>query len=345
MKRKFKIIRQFTIGWTIALAFLVLIRTVGTMELGSFNPDVYTSLMIAMSMGAMFGAISGYFQFLAEEKIYKKASLRQLLIFKAVYLVVFLLAVINVGYLITNLVLHEDIPYLTFVFDKGSGVIYFYIVCVDLFMLVLRQVNLMLGEGNLTKLLTGQFYNPREEERIFMFLDLQSSTQLAEALGHIKYSQLIQECFNDLGIVADYDAEIYQYVGDEAILTWPAKKGLKKLNCIKAYFAFKMVLESKQEVYKKKYTTSPFFKAGLNMGTVTSTEVGKYKREIAYHGDTLNTAARIQAKCNEYGAELLISESLISHLQGEPYATEHIGNLQLRGKQAEIGIYKVNEVN
>lgn len=344
MKRKFKIIKQYTFGWAIALTFLVVIRTVGTTELGSFNPDIYTSLVIAMTMGAMFGAISGYFQFLAEEKIYKRASLRQLLIFKAVYLLVFLLAVINVGYLITYL-LHQDISYLTFVFDKGSGVIYFYIVCVDLFMLVLRQVNLMLGEGNLTKLLTGQFYNPREEERIFMFLDLQSSTQLAEALGHIKYSQLIQECFNDLGIVAEYDAEIYQYVGDEAILTWPAKKGLKKLNCIKAYYAFKKVLESKQDIYKKKYSTTPFFKAGLNMGTVTSTEVGKYKREIAYHGDTLNTAARIQAKCNEYRAELLIGESLIDHLEGSSYLTKQIGNLQLRGKQTEVGIYTVSEVN
>jgi len=37
----------------------------------------------------------------------------------------------------------------------------------------------------------------------------------------------------------------------------------------------------------------------MNAGVVTVAEVGKYKKEIAYHKDTINTAARIQVKCNE----------------------------------------------
>jgi len=58
----------------------------------------------------------------------------------------------------------------------------------------------------------GRFYITREESQFFMFLDLQSSTKHAENLGHIRYSKIIQDCFNDLGIVVGNETEIYQYV-------------------------------------------------------------------------------------------------------------------------------------
>lgn len=126
----------------------------------------------------------------------------------------------------------------------------------------------MLGEGNLARILTGQFYEPHEEERIFMFIDLQSSTELAEQLGHIKYSRLIQDCFNDLSVTSKYYAQIYQYVGDEAVLTWEIDRGIQNDNCLNAFFAFKKQLESRKEHYLKEYNHLPFFKAGLNCGIV-----------------------------------------------------------------------------
>lgn len=62
---------------------------------------------------------------------------------------------------------------------------------------------------------------PREEDRIFLFLDLNSSTVLAEELGHIRYSELSKCCLADLALsVKKYKATVYQYVGDEAVLSW-----------------------------------------------------------------------------------------------------------------------------
>jgi len=77
----------------------------------------------------------------------------------------------------------------------------------------------LLYSNNFWKFFRGRFNTPWEEERIFMFLDLQSSTEHAENLGHVEYSKMIQDCFNDLGIVVENEADIYQYIGDEAILT------------------------------------------------------------------------------------------------------------------------------
>ncbi len=236
----------------------------------------------------------------------------------------------------------EDLSLIEFAFEPGSLAIYFYIVIVDIFLFGLRQVSLHFGSNNLYKLLFGQFYNPREEERILMFLDLQSSTHHAERLGHITYSKMIQDCFNDLGVVIENEAEIYQYVGDEVILTWKLKDGLRNQNCLNAYYNFKGQIDKREQYYLDQYQFKPHFKAGINDGLVTVTEVGKFKKEIAYHGDAINTAARIQGKCNEFKQGLLISEGLKEKLDPSGYDFENLDSLILRGKEQQVLIYAVH---
>ena len=278
-----------------------------------------------------------------EEKIYRRISIGRFLALRLLYAFLFIIILILLAYGIYQLYFGTDLDIISFAFDDGSFAIYFYVLSVDLVLNTIRQLNLMLGQGNLGKLLTGKFYQPREEQRIFMFLDLQSSTQLAEKLGHINYSQLIQDCFNDLGVVVEDGAEIYQYVGDEAVLTWKLKEGLSNESFIKAFFRFKERIRSRESYYQEKYGVVPFFKAGIHSGVVTVTEIGKYKKEIAYHGDPINTAARIQGKCNELGEELLISDVLKKHVKGEHLALNTVGSILLRGKKSEIDIYAVKK--
>ena len=344
-KHKWRIIINYSIGWTIAFYFLCVVRGMGTIEKGSVQFGFWSSILFASVIGPVFGSISGYAQVLMEERVYKRISIRKLLILRALYATLFLTVLILVSYAVVTRYMGVRIGLLAFIFEPGSFAIYFYILSIDFFMGVLRQVNLMLGENNLGKLLQGKFYTPREEERIFMFLDLQSSTKLAEELGHIKYSMLIQDCFNDVGVVAENEAAIYQYVGDEVILTWKLQEGLQNQNCLRAFFNFKRQLEKKQEYYLRKYQCQPFFKAGINAGVVTVTEVGKYKKEIAYHGDTINTAARIQAKCNDFNRELLISEYLKDTLSHPDFDFDKLGKIPLRGKEEEVFIYTVSEAN
>ncbi|MEZ4685963.1 MAG: adenylate/guanylate cyclase domain-containing protein [Bacteroidia bacterium] len=250
-----------------------------------------------------------------------------------------LITLITVAYFLFG----EDISYLDFALEPEGLGIYSYILVVDIFMFVFRQVSLFLGSGNLWKLFRGKFYEPREEKRMFMFLDLRSSTTHAERLGHIMYSKLIQDCFNDLGVVVENEAEIYQYVGDEVILTWKLEEGLRNQNCLRAFFNFKRQLLARKEYYSRQYDCLPHFKAGINAGIVTVTEVGKYKKEIAYHGDTINIAARIQGKCNELGKDLLISENLKNMLSTTDFSFEALGSIALKGKEQQVPLYAVGE--
>jgi len=341
-KRKLSIIRDYVLGWTISFFFLSIVRGVGTEELGSLQFGLQSSFIISLTLGPFMGLVSGSTQVWMEERVYKRISIIRFLLLRLLYAVLFVILLTLVAYGVYQLYFGTELSLIAFAFDKGSLAIYFYVISVDIMLSALRQINVLLGRGNLAKFFSGKFYHPREEERIFMFLDLQSSTQLAEQLGHIRYSSLIRDCFNDLSVVEEDGAEIYQYVGDEAVLTWPIKAGAYVAS-IRAFFRFRARLMSKAEKYQANYGVTPFFKAGVHGGTVTVTEIGKYKKEIAYHGDPINTAARIQGQCNALGEEFLVSADVVKHISNEHYSTKGVGSVLLRGKEEEMEIYSVRK--
>ena len=176
-----------------------------------------------------------------------------------------------------------------------------------------------------------------------MFMDLKSSTTTAEKLGHIKYSSFIRDCFSDINeVLYHYRAQIYQYVGDEIVLTWPEYEGIKKHFCIEFYFACRRQFHDRSSYYMNNYGLLPEFKAGVHSGPVTTVEIGEVKRDIAYHGDTLNTAARIQHACNEYGKNFIASKALIDKVGTHPrMKTDSLGPILLKGKTSRIELLSV----
>ena len=340
-KRRIQVLKDYIIGWTIAFVFLSIVRGEGTVEEGSVQFVLWRAIAFSFVFGPFFGTISGLGQIYSEERIYRRVSILKMILARKAFAFSYMTALIVIAYLVVTTFFGVKVGFLRFVFEPGSFAIYLYILSVELFMLLLSQVKLMFGPGVLWKLVSAQFYYPKEEERIFMFLDLRSSTTIAEKLGHIRYSRLIQDCFNDLGIVEQHQAAIYQYVGDEVILTWELKEGIKSGNCIKAFFAFQNQLKVRKAYYQKEYQVQPVFKAGLHFGRVTVSEVGKYKREIAYHGDAINTAARIQGKCNEFKKDFLISRKLLDRLEPKGIETEEIGFVELKGKEEKVEVLSI----
>jgi len=201
-----------------------------------------------------------------------------------------------------------------------------------------------IGRWNIRSWIFGFMNKPRENERIFMFLDMKSSTSIAEKLGHKKFSLLVQDVFNDLSVVDNYHGEIYQYLGDGAIISWSLKKGLRKSNFLRAYFAFTRVIYKRRRYYNRKYGTIPKFKAGIHAGKVMVLQVGQIRRDISYNGDTLNTAARIESMCNEYRQEVLISGDLFERIKDKKKFTfKNVGNIKLKGKRKAIDIFQVRK--
>ncbi len=207
--------------------------------------------------------------------------------------------------------------------------------------LIYSAISENLGHQVLFNFFTGKYHSPKNENRIFMFLDMKDSTTLAEKLGHEVYFSLLQDYYELMSdpIISTL-GEVYQYIGDEVVITWQSERGIQNQNCVKCYFLIKEKLDSKADYFKEKYNIVPGFKAGLHMGEVTTGEIGALKREIIYTGDVLNTTARIQSLCNQYDSELLISSPLIKALgMTDDKSFQQIGAINLKGKSQKTELY------
>lgn len=202
------------------------------------------------------------------------------------------------------------------------------------------QVADKFGAGVLWKFLTGAYYAPREEERVFMFLDLDSSTAIAERLGHRSFFEFLREVYQDVTQpISDCRGEIYQYVGDEVVVSWTPERGFEDRNCLRCFFRIEETMDAKRRQYSERFGVAPSFKAGLHIGRATVGEIGVMKKDIVYSGDVLNTTARIQGECRQHRAKLLVSGDLLARMAvGDAYHALPIGEIPLRGKARPLSL-------
>lgn len=353
LKQFFKLLMYSTLFWSFVFCLFILIRYYGRHQERvdaiplSRAVSVTEYLWFGVILGVMVAIVYTIIEFLFDKFLSRILHLGVIVIIKSVvYLLFLIFSLTFIAFLA------ED--YIKVDFPNESGwwrsnrifwmVTAYFIICSLIFSFI-RMANDKFGNGVILKMLIGHYRKPREVERIFMFLDLKSSTTHAENLGNIKYSNLIQDCFFYLNrIVKKHNAEIYQYVGDEAVLSWKLKKGVNKANCIDLFFDFEKNLKRHTKYYKNRYGFVPEFKAGIHAGTIVIAEVGTVKKELAYHGDVINTTARIQSQCNDYNESLLMSEELLDKLKFTRfYKSELIDNVILKGKTEEYKIYAIHK--
>lgn len=310
--------------------------------------DLGMNLWANTLTGIFAGLLGGSTLIYVNDRIFRKRSYGHALIVTFLY---YTLAYLIISLLMSTLgsliVVGVDAPFMEIfarasIYWKSKLFWVFYMVwgMVSVFTLFLLQMSDKFGPGMFLKFIAGQYNQPREETRIFMFLDLKSSTAIAEKLGNTKYFHLLQELFTDVTdpILASA-GEIYQYVGDEIVISWSLKNGIKNANCFRCFLEIKKRLKEVSAYYESVYGIIPKFKAGLHYGNVTAGEIGTIKKDIVYSGDVLNTTSRIQEQCNAYQVELLVSDQTLNLLDEPlPYKVIELGDIELRGKTEKIDL-------
>ena len=204
----------------------------------------------------------------------------------------------------------------------------------------LFEVNSLLGQNVLLSFVTGRYHRPQVEERVFLIMDMKNSTTTAERLGEVGFHRLLNRLVADLAApIVLRDGQIYKYVGDELIVTWPLARGLRDATCVRACFAARARLAAHGMDYEREFGTVVQVRAGLHCGPVVVGEMGSVKKEIALLGDTLNTAARLVDACRESGKSVIASADLLDRLV-LPAGIEarSLGLIRLRGKEQAIGL-------
>lgn len=212
--------------------------------------------------------------------------------------------------------------------------------------MLMVRLNDQYGSGGAGHLI-GRYHKPRQELRIFMFLDMRSSTAIAEEIGDTRYFRLLNDVYADITDPVVYsEGDIYQYVGDEISVSWPLHKGIKGARCIRCFFAIREKLRKRSAYYHDTYGIVPVFKAGFHYGQVTTGEVGLVKKQIIFSGDVVNTSAHIQASCNDYGVDNLVSKELMDVLllRSSLFTVRPIGEIPLKGKRHMVELFTVSLV-
>lgn len=306
----------------------------------------FTQAPMALLIGFILGLPLGIFEEFIFAKRFKKMSFIPSLITKGlVYWITatfLFLTIIYTAVLILNYPVENYIDFIS----GGEfirGVIYTLIVY-D-FIIVFNQYDRFLGHPLTFLYAYGKYQNPEREDRIFMFLDLNSSTELAERLEGERYFNFVNDFFHDISEpVLRCAAQIYQYVGDEVVFTWRIKDGLRDANCVRLFFLIEDMIKKKAYLYKSRYNSVPKFKAGLHCGEVIAAVVGDIKKELIYNGDAINTTARIRSACSELNEEFLVSQHLVSRLSLPENITltdKHLINL--KGKLEPMHLHSLSK--
>ena len=107
----------------------------------------------------------------------------------------------------------------------------------------LLQLGRLLGEGTLRDVLFGRYHRSRTEERFFLFVDIAGSTPLAERIGPDAVHRFLGEVFRLASDpIDDHRGEVYQYVGDEMVITWTAAEGRDQARPLACFFAIEQAL-------------------------------------------------------------------------------------------------------
>lgn len=220
--------------------------------------------------------------------------------------------------------------------DAGIGMA---AALVATFLLQLRRLH---NREELWRLLSGRFHSPRSERRVFLFVDLADSSGAAEALDPTVYSAFLRDVFRDMSEpILAWRGLVYQHVGDAVVVSWPFPRGVADGACVRCFFDIQEALATHAPRFQGRYGRVPRVRGAVHGGPVVTTWVGEAKRELAFHGDTVNTVARLQGLASSLDRPLLVSDALRGLLVLPGFRSERLGAFDLRGRRHPLEVHAV----
>lgn len=219
-------------------------------------------------------------------------------------------------------------------------------LAVTALLMVVFQAAALVGYRTFGALLLGKYRQPHAERRFFLFVDVVGSTAIAERLGPRDAHRFLAAVFKAVAEpVALCRGEIYQYVGDEIVVTWVEAEGVPEARSLRCFFEMRAALAARSARFREQFGVDPELRGALHVGEVIAGEVGEVRRAIVFHGDVMNTAGRLEQATREVGCRFIASAPALSALGPLPGVETHdLGALALRGRLEPIHAFCVELV-
>lgn len=219
-------------------------------------------------------------------------------------------------------------------------------LAVTLIFVVVLQAAGLVGRRTFRDLVLGRYRRPRLERRFFLFVDVVGSTPIAERLGPLEAHRFLALVFSAVAEpIAARRGEIYQYVGDEIVVTWTGPEGAREGRPVHCFFEMQATLAAAAAEFRRRFGAEPRLRAALHVGEVVAGEIGEQRRAIVFHGDVMNTTSRLEQAARELGCSFIVSADALDALGAAPeFAYRDLGALALRGRKDPMRAWSIERV-
>jgi adenylate cyclase len=346
---KLRMILIVAVSWTIIDSLFYIFRLTEQplpSKYALFQKHTTQAILLREANVFFLSMIMAYFLVFFMKNFFRKNSLWINMFLKAIILVA--------AALVINFFIHFTYATLIAKHDASFAVLSFYRNTFEtpwliqkapewIILFVLTQLIIEINEkyspGVFVDIMLGKYVQPKDEKRIIMFIDLKDSTAIAEKLGHKEYFKFIRDFiyFISIGLM-EYGGRIYQYVGDEIVVSWPdTRRNAKK--CIYALIEARKSVHKHLNNFVSNFGIVPEFKAGIHVGEVTIGEIGIIKKDLVMSGDTMNTTARIRTACNELNQKFIVSKDFLDQISLKNWQAESLGPIELKGKNSSLELF------
>lgn len=206
------------------------------------------------------------------------------------------------------------------------------------------EVTRLLGKEATIALISGRYSRPRLEDRVVLFADIVGSTSLAEHIGELRFHNFMRDVFQELAEAIETSrGEVYRYVGDAVIVTWPLHAGTATGACLNCALEMHEALAHRASFYRHEFGREAKLRVSIHCGKVAAGEIGDWKKEIALLGDVMNTTARIENAARDYDVATILSNDVVQHLPKEiGKSLKKLPNYTASGKQIELILWELS---
>nr|BFD62247.1 hypothetical protein BdHM001_09280 [Bdellovibrio sp. HM001] len=182
------------------------------------------------------------------------------------------------------------------------------------------------------------------KEVVVFFSDIRGFTAFSEKRSPEEVVEMLNEYFGVMvKIINSHGGVVDKFIGDAIMAVWGAPKSSDRdaHQAVRACLEMRRALEELNERRIARNQPPINIGMGLHAGKAISGTIGSDERmEYTVIGNTVNTASRIEASTKAFGADLLISDTVIERI-GEDFKTELAGAAEVKGRSEALKMFKV----
>jgi len=184
-----------------------------------------------------------------------------------------------------------------------------------------------------------------EREVALLFSDIRSYSTLSENLDPRQTVEFLNRFLSEVSeIIMRNGGFVDKFMGDGvmAIFGAPVPRENPSADAVRSALAMAELVVDRMDALTQGLPV-PHFRIGVGVhyGKVVMGNVGSAKRmDYTCIGDVVNVASRLESETKGFATAILVSREVRDRI-GDEFDCEHLGEAQVKGRQAPVEVYKV----